>query len=936
MGDGIVGREAELACLSRFLEACRSAPAGLVIRGAPGIGKTTLWSEAVAMADADGRVVLTCRPGEAETALSYAALADLVGDVADEVGPELPQPQRRALATALLRDDEGDSDGAVLDPRALGTALLAVLRVLAARGPVLVAVDDEQWLDQPSARALAFALRRLRSDPVGLVVAVRDPSPPVPRDLVRSLDGNPVEQIAVGPLSLGALGHLLRTRSVARLPRPAMLRVHEASGGNPFFALEMTAALARHQSAHGSVTDVPLPSSLRSLPVERIAALPADTREALLLAGLAFRPNVELVEAATGGAPGTRLALEVAEGANIIELDGSAIRFCHPLFASAVREVADPAERRRAHAALAEVVPTVEQRARHLARATVGPDEAVAAALDDAARHAHRTGATDTAAELALLAAELTPTDDAEARAQRLVSGGERLFEAGDLGGARGVAEATLDLARTGSVRARALLLAATIAWVDEDWPGALRHSQQALVEAAGDDHLVATCHCRLAIFCDADTASAAAHAHAALALLDPETEPGLASFALFSAFFNELLLGHGARLDLLERGLAAEPQGQGWEASTIPAIWYRLVDRLDDARDRYLTMMRWARDAGDESSAATLLPMLAETELLAGDWEAAERHLADALAAAEEIGQSSDRVRRARALADAYQGNLDEARATAHDLLTGAEEHDDGVLSAALRSILGFVELSAGNPAAADHHFTEVTARLRAAGIVDPIQYRNEGDHVEALLATGQRDRAAAVLDDLEARLGLVHRPWAEVALARGRGLVAAADGDLDAAAAFMEEALAASRRLGMPFELGRTLLAKAGVHRRRKEKRAAKDALVEALAVLDALGARAWAARARAELGRTGLRPPAPLELSETERRVVELAAGGQTNREVAAALFMSPRTVEANLAKAYRKLGVRSRAELGALMTTDAHKRGEPTDSSGGPPS
>lgn len=935
VADGIVGRDVELAGVASFLDAAREAPAGLVIHGAPGIGKTTLWSETVAAARADGRVVLACRPAEVETSLSHAALADLLADVFDDVADVLPVPQRRAIAVALLRHDPDTAEGggAGLDQRALGAAFLAVIRALAADAGVLIAIDDEQWLDQPSARAVAFALRRLRKEPVGLVVTVRDPPRPASVDLAQSLDGESVRSIAVGPLSVGALGHLLRTRAAAHLPRPTMLRVHEASGGNPFFALEMAVALAERGPREGLRGDVPLPSSLRSLPNDRVMALPGATRAALLLAGLAFRPSVELIEAASGGIDEVRLAIEAAEGARIVELVGDEIRFCHPLLASAVRDLVDPGERRRAHAALAGVVPTLEERARHLALASTGPDESVAAVLDAAARHACRTGAADAAAELALLAAELTPPDRREARALREVSGADSLLEAGDLVGARSVVDAVIEQAEPGQVRARALLLAATIAWFDEDGAAAVQQSRQALAEAAGDDHLVATCHCRLAVFCDADTAAASEHAHAALTLLDPESDPQLVSFALFSAFFADLLLGRGARLELLERALAVEPQGRGWESSTIPAVWFKAIDRLDDSRARYLTMLRWAREAGDESSAAALLPGLAEVELVTGDCAAAERCLADAFLAAEEIGQSVDRARRAQALLDAHRGAFDDARRTAEGLLVDAESSQDHVLSAALHSILGFVELSAGDAAGSDRHFTEAQASVRSAGIVDPFQFRNEGDHVEALLAIGQRDRASAVLDDLAGRLAVLPRPWAALALARGRGLVAAVDGELADADTFMADALVVSRSLGMPFELGRTLLVKASVHRRRKEKRAAKEALEEALALFDGLGAPAWALRARAELKRTGLRPPAPLDLSETERRVAEMAAAGRTNREVAASLFMSPRTVEANLAKAYRKLGVRSRAELGALMTTEAHKRGEPPDSSGG---
>jgi predicted ATPase len=236
MAAGMIGRDPELASVASLLDGLASGPAALLIEGEAGIGKTTLWTAGVATALERRRRVLRCRPAEAEAQLSFAALVDLLEGVLDEVLPLLPAPQRHALEVAMLRDDGG---GAPVDQRAVAVAALAVVRRLARSGPLVVAVDDAQWLDPPSARVLEFVVRRLTDEPVGFLVAVRTGGAGrVPLGLDQALPPDRLTGLRVGPLSLGALSSLIRSRLAATLLRPTLLRIHQATGGIAIY--EMT------------------------------------------------------------------------------------------------------------------------------------------------------------------------------------------------------------------------------------------------------------------------------------------------------------------------------------------------------------------------------------------------------------------------------------------------------------------------------------------------------------------------------------------------------------------------------------------------------------------------------------------------------------------------------------------------------------------------
>lgn len=276
----IVGRERELEALRTFLSGADGASI-LVFHGEAGSGKTTLWLAGAELAEAEDWLVLRSRPVEAEATLALAGIADLLEDVLDTVLPALPEPQRQALAAALLLEP-GEAPG----ERAVAAAFLTALRVLGERGPVLVAVDDVQWLDSASTGVLLYALRRIRDERIRAVLALRAPPGDDPVSTLRTrLAPSSVEELAVGPLSLGAIHALLRSRLDFSPSRPLLRRIHDASDGNPFFALELGRALRQRGGRLDPGEPLPVPEDLTRLLEHRLANLPADTREALVTAG---------------------------------------------------------------------------------------------------------------------------------------------------------------------------------------------------------------------------------------------------------------------------------------------------------------------------------------------------------------------------------------------------------------------------------------------------------------------------------------------------------------------------------------------------------------------------------------------------------------------------------------------------------------------------
>jgi DNA-binding CsgD family transcriptional regulator len=914
--EGIFGRDLELAAMERFLDSAPRWPSAVVIEGEAGIGKTTLWLEGVRRAEEQGMRALRARPAESEEKLSYVALADLVVEAFDEVGSALPEVQQRALASALVRDDAGDGTS----ERTTATAFVGVLAACAEKGPVLLAVDDVQWLDSASARTLAFALRRLPPR-VGVLLARRvgagqDP----PLGLARALPEGRLLRIAPSPLSLAALHYLVKSRLGTSLPRPLLARLADVSGGNPFYALEMARALAPHGGLEPA-QPLHVPRNLEELVGSRVQALSAPARQLALAAAATSQPSLSVLASALPADADFGAALLEAEEAGVLTSEDDRIRFEHPLLASAIYGSASAERRRQLHKRLALVVSDPEERARHLALCTKEPDEEIAAQLEVAAALAARRGAQEAAAELFSAAKRLTPLAREEELTSRGLGEAKALLAAGDVGGARRIASEAAAASAAG-LRAEAELLLGDLDWIGGAWAGAIEHLENALAAEPEDPALATRIYPKLVNYTVAHApGEGIERAERALAALSSERVPAAVASVAFDLYWAELLSGHGARRELLERWRELEDQaGPEASKSVIPLIYFHSIDDFDAARKRHAVEAEWYRVRGEEGWVAERLAHLGFAEFRAGRWDLAERLVEDSCTAIAQLERPGPWTMpfRFRSLVDAGRGRIERARTTLLPLIDQANRSGRRTWEALLLSTLAFVEFADANHAAVDAALTRMYRCTEDAGIRDFVPDRSEPMHAESLVALGEVERARGALAQLEERGQVFPRLWIDVTLPRARAIVMAAEGEFEKAFAALD-ALDEAAAAKLPFDLAWTLLVRGRLHRRVKQRRAAAEALRAALERFGQLGAPSWIERTQAELDRVGLRR-APDELTATERRVAELAASGLTNREVASKAFMSPKTVQANLARVYRKLGISSRAELGARMSVE----------------
>jgi DNA-binding CsgD family transcriptional regulator len=512
----------------------------------------------------------------------------------------------------------------------------------------------------------------------------------------------------------------------------------------------------------------------------------------------------------------------------------------------------------------------------------------------------------------------LTPDGLAAAVTRRTLGEAAARLAAGDVAGARSLAENAAATA-VPSLRGEALFLLGDITWIGGRNREAVELLERALEEAGDDRELAARIYPKLVNFTVAhDPARAIEHSDAAVALLSPERDPAALAYVLFDRLWAGIRLGRGEEDGVFERWRELEARA-GLEApkSPIPLIYFWSVDDFEAARERHAIEDRWHRERGEDVLAAERLAHLAVAELRSGRWELAEQHVEEACSAIAQLETPGPWTTpfRLRAFVDASKGRTGRARATLLPLIEDARGAGRAFWEALFLSALGFVEFADGDDRATDEALTRMRELLDAIGTGELPPEWSEPFHVESLVALGELGRARDVLERLEERGRVFPRLWIDVTLPRARALVLAGEGDLEAALAALDELdLDAAARL--PFELGWALLVRGRIHRRAKQKRAAADALRESLEIFERLDAPAWERRARAELDRVGLRR-APDELTATELRVAELAAAGLTNREVASRAYVSPKTVQANLARVYRKLGIHSRAELGARI-------------------
>jgi DNA-binding CsgD family transcriptional regulator/exonuclease VII small subunit len=913
----LIGRDEELAAIAAFLDGVEGGPRALALCGVPGIGKTVLWETGVAQAGERFGRVLFCRCAQAEASLSFAALSELFGTVAVGASGSLAAPRAHALAVALLLAEPGEERP---DAHAIGLAVLDVLRVLAGDGPVVMALDDIQWLDPASGAVLQVALRRLRADRVGLLATWRTGTETAaPLDFEHALSGQRLERRSVGPLGLFGVRRLLQQRLELELTRPELTRLHEVTAGNPFYALELGRELIRTHAKPTARRVVRLPESLRGLLGGRLARLPAETLEVLLHAAALARPTVELVALSFGDRERALAALEVALREGVVEFDDARLRFAHPLLASVCYEQAPVWKRRAVHRALVGAVADVEEQARHLALAADGPDAVAASRLDSAAERAAARGATAAAAELAELAAELTPDDPPLARGRRLRAATFHRL-AGSADGAIALLNELLREAGRGGERADILLELALNYLAGA--PEAIAYCDEALAEASGDDVRSTRILALRSLYrvIGSDIPAAVLDGRASLAGAERIGDSRLIATAIAR-------LGHAEQYaaeitpGLLERGVEREERlDAALELLDSPRFFLAreqlLRGEIERAREGFEQTAAQAAARGDEFSW-----MLALWHLCWAEWAAGRLDAALAVAdRAQELGGQLHMwherawVGRVRALVEADLGLVEEAQASARQAIAlGADFSLFTVLS---RSVLGRVELALGNIESAGVHLRDLPDSLVALGLNDPA-LPLWADALELLVLLGETDRARAHIERHEQRSRAIRSPWSAAVSARSRGLLAAAEGDFTAAFAALEQSLSDLNGLQLPLERARTLLTLGVVRRQAQQRRAAREALDQALAIFEQTGARLWADKARAETRRIAGRRSAPDWLTQTEQRVAALAAQGRSNKEIAAELFMGNSTVEMHLTRAYRKLGVRSRGGLAAKL-------------------
>jgi DNA-binding CsgD family transcriptional regulator/energy-coupling factor transporter ATP-binding protein EcfA2 len=905
---GLFGREDAIRVVSDLLDQGGSA----VIVGEPGLGKSSLLRVADQLAQRRGHRVLTVSPTQFDRGLPFAGLAELVNQCPGGAVDRLPGPQQRALAVALQR---AEPDGREVDALAVPLAVRTLLSQLGETEPITLILDDLQWLDQASTGSLAFVLRTVDPRRFTVLVAMR-PDPDAGADLLRSL-AEPKQELVLRPLADWAIGQLLRQRLGSRWTSPMATAVSRASSGNPFLALMIALAMQsdvskwRWSPQQGHDPIFPVPPSLVGLLSEKVGLLPVEAREVLLLVSAAGRLTVTQLQRMVEEIK-LRAALEAAGDADVAKVGaGAVVTFTHPMLASAMYDVAAPHERRRTHRVLAEKLEDPVERARHRSRSITAPDETVAEELERAADISRTRGAQQLAGELLEGAALATPADlDNSAGLRRWLRAVGAYIAAGDTLSAAAALDKSSTLAADPQERAQVLARRAKLA---DDLRGSRSLAEQAL---------------RIA----------------------PPGEVRAEILQMLSE--QHRMEGHGrlalrlARMAIAEAEAAGRPDIQlvaFYQRQSIEWIWgldhpdqtLRAMERLVESSSLELTPAEWAgarafyaawndqtaevavRDAiaqavesGRYGDLSSLYIWLILALIRASKIRAAQAALDDADRSGAWVSAFGFQDAMARILIKEYAGDLDGARQIAERAAARARTNGLKYWLGGFLAQLGFIETSARDWHAALKHLRELAEIFSTTKMVDLEQLLWPVDLADAALQVGALDDVATAISLLR-RQGAAGRPEAEIAAERCAALLMAAQGDLETASSVLRE-LVLRTGAECPFEAARTRLALGQVYRRAGHRSLANETLDAAADAFAELGIPRWAERARAEAGRSA--PPTESSLlTATERRVAELVAAGRSNQEAAAELFLSVKTVEANLTRIYRKLAVRSRTEL-----------------------
>ncbi|CAJ1494497.1 AAA family ATPase [[Mycobacterium] kokjensenii] len=912
----MVARAAESAALRAFLKRAESEPASLLVEGEAGIGKSTLLWEAAETADERGFHVLSAVGAPTEVRYAYAAVADLLGGVDTDVLAQLPPEQRAVLERVQLGGGEGPGS----DERMVAIAFLAVTHRMSSAAPVLLCIDDAQWLDMSSRMVVDYIERRLVGR-VGMLLTARTGAvgtvDPAGQNPLRS---ESIERLRIAPLTLGGVHTLISTRLGYTLPRPSIARIHEISGGNPFFALEM----ARHIDGIPGRYVTGLPNALASLVSHHLRGCDDEVSAVLLAAACATLPSVERVSVVTGMSPDRVVELVESEQASaVVKLDRGRIRFNHPLFATGVYSLTRPSDRRRMHRRLAETVHEAELTARHLALADTSAGPEVLRALDDAAVVTQLRGAPAVAAELLELAIGLggdTP--------HRRMSAAENHFRSGSIELARGHLQSIADGSSSPKeLRCAALIGLGAICGYDMSLVGAAELLSEAIDQSV--DNPVLQLQARLLLIplmrVLGDLSEAVRLADVAVAQAEQLGAAGLRSQALTIRSLVRFCHGLGGDSDGLQTALELEDRSEApaalYRASAFEPVIRFWSGEIEQAQGPLQTVHRQLLADATETDILWITDHVATLELWSGHYAQAKTIADEAVQRAEQLGADLALVcawyRQAEVAA--YIGSVESARAVAGVVIEKSSAGGNVMHTKLATAILGFLEVSLGDYAAALDVLAPLLMSFDPEHECEIVAGGFLPDAMEALTALGRLDEAERLIAAVESSGSRLDRPWMLAVGARGRGHWLAAQGNLEAAEEAALAALIHHRRLPMPFETARTRLLLGQVQRRRRRRTAAQATLGEALTTFETLGSPLWAKRARAELDRmTSVGPAAGLTAAEL--RIAERAAEGMPNKQIAVELFIALKTVESTLSKVYRKLGIRSRAGLFAALNPD----------------
>jgi DNA-binding CsgD family transcriptional regulator len=911
--DELVGRAGLVERARTQLETSGS----VLLYGPTGIGKSAVGRALVAERARSGWRVLSAAPSQSEAGLPYVTLLDLLSNQLELAWQVLPDHLRQPLEVALLKASAPDT---VRDELAVRLAVLHVLRRLAASGPVLLVVDDIQWVDPSSLEVLTFCARRL-TEGVHMLGTEQVADGDLP--LMAGACPEPVLQLEVPPLGEPDVLALLRNRLSSPLPVRTARRIHAASGGNPFMALELGRAVLRHPQGVSPNDPLPVSSRLKTLLGDRLADLSPATHELLLHAASSPRPTTAQLTQSLGRPVDAELA--EAEGLGLIDVSSERLRFNHPLLREFVYAEATSAARRQAHAQLASVVEEPVENATHRALATQEADADLATAIEDAAVTAGGRGALGAAATLWRLAAERTPADQPDDRGRRLTRAADDAAAAGHLVESAEMARLAVRAATRADVKVPALLLLVDAAWSEHDQR--IELLTEAFEAATGDERLEAKVwivRSHSAYFDRRlDEAREAARVAEELARKCDDTE--VLVDALSAANSVEISVGGGEAADrLLEQ---AGELAIGLPLTKTVILARQMAAMRELFRGRTTEAIAGISTLVDEVRAVGAIRWLAGVLISATAIYERSGRGAEALAAGHECLQLMQDLGDEPEVGLVIASRAEWAGGTA----TAARELSEAALEA-VRSIgndewtgpalasVGLVGVLTGDPQRAVEAFDAIAESGEAAMPYDPAVIPWHADYAEALVAAGRLDDAAALIAEIRDRAETLDREVVKIGLSRAEALLIAKHGDPAAALDLLEKTITSAGDQLYPLDLARCELTRGRVARQARRRSVARTAFLDAIEQFESYGAPAWREVAETELARLDVpsRSRQPSELTDNELQIVAMVRDGSTNREIAAALYLSVKAVESQLTRLYRRFGVANRTQL--LRTVD----------------